>query len=181
MRLTYKDCAVGDYGLCTQVFLTFVSANFADPEVHVWNGPHSIQAYDWSADGERLAYTAELVNAASGEDRVSYMVIVDDITLPSLSSTKEGISEHDAVAPTNNVTLSDRGPVFSPDSSKVAYWAWDTNYRATLWIADADGSNPKQLTRFGFDMYPRWNPQGTKLVFESNRAGNMDIWVVDVP
>ncbi len=192
LRLTYKDCAAGEYPLCTQNFLTFDDENFETPDVHTWddtppdhvqNGPHSIQAYDWSPDGEYLAYTAELVNNASGKDRVSYMVVVDDIELLPLSSTEPvdtGLCENNPVFPTQGVTLGDRGPVFSPDGTMVAYWAWDQNYRATLWLADADGSNARQLTRFGFDMYPRWNDDSTKLVFESNRSGNTDIWVVDV-
>jgi len=51
----------------------------------------------WNPDGTQIAYTAEVINDASGEGRVSY-----------------------------------RGPVFSPDGRKVAFWAWDKSYKATL-------------------------------------------------
>jgi Tol biopolymer transport system component len=80
----------------------------------------------------------------------------------------------------NRNTLGDRGPVFSPDGNRVAFWAWDKSYRATLWVADSDGSNLKQVTTQGFDMYPRWRPDGKALLFESGRSGNMDIWTVDL-
>ena len=75
-------------------------------------------------------------------------------------------------------TLGDRGSVFSPDGRRIAFWAWDLNYRATLWIVNADGTNLRQKTFAGFDMNPRWSPDGTKLLFESSRNGNMDIWIM---
>jgi Tol biopolymer transport system component len=173
MALAYKACASGDYGLCGEEFLTFENG-FDQPTIFKWNGPKSIQMYDWSPDGEKIAYTAEIVTNASGEDRVSYLAMVDRITLENGNTTNR------AEVLSKRSTLGDRGPVFSPDSKKIAFWSWDKAYRATLWIAEADGENLLQLTTQGFDMYPRWHPEGNTLVFESNRMGNMDIWTVEV-
>jgi Tol biopolymer transport system component len=95
-------------------------------------------------------------------------------------SLTDGNTSNIADVLSNGSTLGDRGPVFSPDSEKIAFWAWDKSYRATIWIVDADGDNLNQLTSQGFDMYPRWHPNGNTMLFESNRMGNMDIWTVDL-
>ena len=60
----------------------------------------------------------------------------------------------------------------------MTFWAWDRNFRATLWLHD-DGEL-RALTTSGFDMYPRWSPGGTRLVFESMRSGSADLWVIEV-
>lgn len=173
MVLAYKACASGNYSLCGEEFLTFENG-FKAPTIYRWNGPKSIQMYDWSPDGNSIAYTAEIVTNASGEDRVSYVAVVDQIVLANMQTS----NTYDILS--NGCTLGDRGPVFSGDGEKIAFWAWDKSYRATLWIADSDGGNLRQLTTEGFDMYPRWHPDGKTLLFESNRMGNMDIWTVAV-
>ena len=173
MVLAYKACASGAYSLCTEEFLTFENG-FNSPTIYRWNGPQSIQMYDWSPDGTKITYTAEIVTNASGEDRTSYLAVVDQVTLANKNTTNI------ADVLSNGNTLGDRGPVFSPDGEQIAFWAWDKSYRATLWIADADGSNLYQLTTQGFDSYPRWHPNGDVLVFESQRTGNSDIWTVEV-
>jgi len=46
---------------------------------------------------------------------------------------------------------------------------------------NADGSNIKRLTNSSFyDGYPRWSPDGSKIVFESTRDGNYQIYKMDV-
>jgi Tol biopolymer transport system component len=164
----------GKYNLTKQYFMTF-EHGFGDPTVHVWDGVQSIQMYDWSPDGTMVAYTAETVNPASGEDRVSYAAVVEAITWEN-GQPQNGLP----VLLARHATLGDRSPVFSPDGTKVAFWAWDRNYRATLWIADVDGGGLKQLTAVGLDMAPQWSPDGSAIVFESTRAGNQDVWILDL-
>jgi Tol biopolymer transport system component len=173
MALAYKACASGNYSLCSEEFLTFENG-FHSPTIFRWNGPKSIQMYDWSPDGAKITYTAEIVTNASGEDRVSYLAMVDQVSLT------DGNTSNIPDVLSNGSTLGDRGPVFSPEGEKIAFWAWDKSYRATIWIVDADGNNLHPLTSQGFDMYPRWHPNGNAMLFESNRMGNMDIWAVDL-
>jgi TolB protein len=116
-----------------------------------------------------------VVTPASGEDRVSYVAMVEKVNWADA-----GVTNSKPVLLAGRTTLGDRGPVFSPDGRQVAFWAWDKNYRATLWISDVDGGNLRQLTTAGLDMAPRWSPDGTALVFESTRAGNQDIWLIDL-
>ena len=46
---------------------------------------------------------------------------------------------------------------------------------------NSDGSNQKNLTRQNFvdDMLPSWSPDGSKIVFVSNRNGNFEIYVMN--
>ncbi len=167
--IAYKAAPGKEYNLTIENFIS-VRDGFESPRYRYWDGIKSIQMNDWSPDGRRIAYTAEMVTNASGEDRVSYLTVVEEISLTGskTSSTPVPLS--------GNLTLGDRGPVFSPSGERVCFWAWDRSYRAGLWIANSDGSGLKQLTSGGMDMVPRWSPDGKTILFESGRGGNMEIW-----
>ncbi len=78
-----------------------------------------------------------------------------------------------------NPTLADKDtPIFSPHGSTIAFATnqagdWD------IYLVDADGSNPRVAVEGpGTDeLHPSFTPDGTGLVFSSNRAdGNWDIY-----
>lgn len=49
-----------------------------------------------------------------------------------------------------------------------------------IWVANANGSNPTQLTTSpGLDRSPRWSPDGTKLAFASGRGGGSKLFVMN--
>ena len=63
----------------------------------------------------------------------------------------------------------------SPDGKRIA-WSVVTldkkqdAYRSALWIADADGAHPRQLTAgTARDTTPTWSPDSSRLAFVSNR------------
>ena len=63
---------------------------------------------------------------------------------------------------------------YSPFLDKIVYSS-NKNDHYEIWIADGDGSNPKQITKgFGdtsrgiFARRPRWAPDGTAIIFDSN-------------
>ncbi|WP_373501256.1 TolB family protein [Desulfococcus sp.] len=171
--ISYKVAPNKAYNLTVENFMD-VENGFESPAVRQWDGIKSIQMNDWSPDGGKITYTAEIVTNASGEDRVSYLAVVEDVSFTGAktSGTPVILSGHN--------TLGDRGPVFSPDGSQIAFWSWDKSYRATLWIAASDGSRLRQVTRQGPDMTPKWHPDGGRLLFESGRSGSMDIWTLAV-
>jgi Tol biopolymer transport system component len=172
--LSYKVAAGGQYSLTFENFITFENG-FAQPTIHPWSGPESIQMNDWSPDGTQIAYTAEIISGASGADRVSYANMISTVRLEGGKAMAS-----DSVVISKGRTLGDRGAVFSPDGTKVAFWAWDKNYRATLWLYDQVTDAVKALTTSGYDMYPQWSPDGKALVFESSRSGNSDLWLISL-
>jgi dipeptidyl aminopeptidase/acylaminoacyl peptidase len=59
----------------------------------------------------------------------------------------------------------DAEPTWSPDSTTVAFFsAAGQRGQRQLWIANADGSSPKNLTKLnGYAARPRWSPDGKQI------------------
>ena len=74
-------------------------------------------------------------------------------------------------------------PQFSPDGKKIAFTVTESflaegKTNAEVYIADADGSNPKNVTNNpASDNHPRWSPDGKWIAFTS-LAGNFQICIV---
>ena len=73
------------------------------------------------------------------------------------------------------------GIAFSPDGSRIA-WAQSAGQGTQLWIANADGSDKKQLTdtQFFINSSPSFSPDGKRLAFVSDRGGSPQIYVMNV-
>ena len=66
-------------------------------------------------------------------------------------------------------------PMVSPDGRRVVFAAL-----GDVWVMDI-GSKPVRLTADCFlDTDPAWSPDGSQIVFSSDRAGNMDLWIRDL-
>jgi TolB protein len=171
LSIAYKVAPGKEYNLTIENFINLENG-FANPEFRIWDGIKSIQMNEWSPDGQYITYTAEAVTNGSGEDRVSYVAVVEDVYMQGSKTSGTPI------VLSQNLTLGDRGPRFSPDGSQIVFWAWDQAYNATLWLAKTDGSQIQRLTSNGFDMYPSFSPDGETILFESGRSGNFDIWIM---
>ena len=78
-------------------------------------------------------------------------------------------------------------PQISPDGKSVVYQVGTVDLAANktstnLWIADAGGKNPPRrlTTSTKSDRHPRWSPDGTKILFESSRSGDSQLWILDL-
>ncbi|MBI3180863.1 MAG: PD40 domain-containing protein [Myxococcales bacterium] len=70
------------------------------------------------------------------------------------------------------------GVAFSPDGRRIAYSQADGE-SAQIWVAQVDGSNPRQVTNtpFFINSSPTWSPDGRRLAFVSNRGGSPQLYL----
>jgi dipeptidyl aminopeptidase/acylaminoacyl peptidase len=79
-------------------------------------------------------------------------------------------------------------PQISPDGKQVVYVVGVPDLEkntipSSLWLAPTDGkSAPRQLTNAAGkkDRHPRWSPDGKRLLFESNRSGETQLWTIEL-
>ena len=73
----------------------------------------------------------------------------------------------------------DLGPAYSPDGKRIAFQSVRGG-NDNVWLSDADGRNPTQLTAFlRHAGAPRWSPDARKVVFDSHETGDYEIYVID--
>ena len=76
-------------------------------------------------------------------------------------------------------------PQISPDGKLVAYVQAtvdlaNNSSSSSIWLFHTGRGVPRQLTNVPGkkDRHPRWSPDGKHLLFESNRGGNNQLWVI---
>jgi len=69
-------------------------------------------------------------------------------------------------------------PAWSPDGKKLAFTSNRTG-SLQIWVTDASGGNPTQLTKEGDNVVPTWSLDGKQVAFGSKRTGHFEIWVMN--
>jgi dipeptidyl aminopeptidase/acylaminoacyl peptidase len=75
-------------------------------------------------------------------------------------------------------------PQISPDGQWVAYTVTTVDLpanrsRTAIWLASTENNHRHQLTNpVKHDRHPRWSPDGSKILFESDRSGEQQLWVI---
>lgn len=126
---------------------------------------------DWSPDGSRLLYCSDLGEAG--------------IELYSMN-----VDGSDIVRLTDDSTVNVHG-TYSPDGSRIAfqslrdpenvdwYFVGGAEGQFDLFVMNADGSDRIRLTTYeGQDMSPSWSPDGSRIVFCSDRDGDGEIYTI---
>jgi Tol biopolymer transport system component/DNA-binding winged helix-turn-helix (wHTH) protein len=112
-------------------------------------------------------------------DRMVYEVLTgqpqDIWRVPGRRSPLVGRAPEDLIASTRE----DLNPTYSPDGRRIAFES-DRSGVINVWVCDADGSNPVQVTAFkSYTGTPSWSPDGRNLAFDSVDGGDWNIYVID--
>ncbi|HEX8029838.1 MAG TPA: hypothetical protein VF491_15300 [Vicinamibacterales bacterium] len=70
----------------------------------------------------------------------------------------------------------------SPDGGSIAYSVPDRQGAAdrSIFVMRSDGSDVRRIVTGGANEYPIWTPDGTRLLFLSDRSGDYALWSVEV-
>ncbi len=121
----------------------------------------------WSADGSHITYAAD-------QPHVDANMIV-------FTAQADGRNAHNLTAGRTN----DWEPAWSPDGHQIAFVS-TRDGNAEIYVTNAACENDsecgnvvKRLTdNPAVDQYPSWSPDGQEIVFESNRDGSQQIYVM---
>jgi Tol biopolymer transport system component/DNA-binding winged helix-turn-helix (wHTH) protein len=71
-------------------------------------------------------------------------------------------------------------PSYSSDGKRIAFESNRFGNTQQIWVSDADGSRAVQLTAFenAWAGSPAWSPNGQQIAFDSDAAGQWDIYVI---
>jgi len=164
--------------------------------------PDFIYGVTWSSDDKRLILTQEsaeggwLYEVAVGEGIVRRLPIAQGGDWPAVSPNGNGLAfssstDHVSIrrkdlaqpdSPSVELIASTReqnNPQYSPDGKHVAF----DSTRAgvwSVWVGDADGSSPVQLSQLKAAGYPRWSPDSQKIAFEMREGKHYGVYIADI-
>ncbi len=122
----------------------------------------------WSPDGSEIAFS-RYANATTG-GAIFVMPADGDGESGERARPLTHGKEH----------LWDRFPSWSPNGRWVAFAAVDSAANWDIWLVSADGKIEVRITDDpAHDTEPSWAPDSRRLVFQSDRAGSEDLWILD--
>ena len=165
------------------------------------SGSHEIQAIAWTADSREIVFSANYggsptlwrvaVSGAAGPLRMtvgqhggeiaisrqgnrlvySQSVFDTNIWRVNLSDLREPPVQLIAS------TLAELSAMYSPDGKKIVFVSDRSGHRE-IWLCNADGSEPVQMTVMGRAGHPGWSPDSQQIVFGADVEGHAQIFTV---
>lgn len=75
-------------------------------------------------------------------------------------------------------------PSWSPTGRQIAFDAWTPVSRSRIWLVDAEGGQPIQLTESPdpeeVHVRPQWSPDGREVIFDHRNEKEWNVWAVGV-
>ena len=102
----------------------------------------------------------------------------DSTSIPAFHVASAGDTGHATQITNTNFDGLD-GLAWAPDGKLV--YTLNTGGEENLWLVDAKGTTPRQLTSHGgINRQPVVSPDGRYIVFVSNRTGRQHLWRIDI-
>lgn len=139
--------------------LTIADAD-GERERVVYRSGQPILSPSWSPDGRRLAY----VSFETGRSTI----VVQDLS----TGVRRRVAEYPGI---------NGAPVFSPDGTKLAM-ALSRDGNSEIYVKDLETDELRRITRrpSAIDTEPGWGPEGKSLIFTSDRAGQPQIYRIEL-
>jgi Tol biopolymer transport system component len=132
----------------------------------VFRNPGYLNVEGWSPDGKSVVVVREIGEGAALTAQIAVISIADGAVRVLKGNLKA-----------DNVG----GASFSPDGRYVAYERPNgENTPRDIFVLTADGKETPVVVGPGQDRDPLWSPDGSHIVFLSNRTGNMSLWMIPV-
>jgi Tol biopolymer transport system component len=123
-----------------------------------------ITGITWSPTGEYIAFSARYLTSAeiylvdsAGQNHLWILGLAEDVT-----------------------------PAWSPDGQKFVYVElYPRSSNSSIYVHEEldvpfAAENLTYYHESSLNLNPRWSPSGDKIVFQSDRAGEFDIWIMDI-
>jgi serine/threonine protein kinase/Tol biopolymer transport system component len=171
------------------------AALVASPNIFLWD-------VEWASDGSSLLFSTGPTRGEShlmrvpvsggppsrllvGEGARSLSVVGDRLAYAQWRQDTNiwrasGPAAARKTTPTPFITSTrdDRMPAYSPDGTQIAFIS-DRAGTWEVWVCDADGARPRQLSDLGHAVWPRWSPSGRQIAFSSMPEGLSSVFVLD--
>ncbi|WP_243073661.1 hypothetical protein [Microbacterium sp. SS28] len=137
--------AFGGWDPAIDNFSLWAAAADGSGQVRLTDGPANFS--DWSPDGTRIAFDY------ADETGVHIATIAADGSDRRALTVAPGIQE---------------APKWAPDGNLIVYNGFpfgEDPFTISIWVMNADGSQPRQLTEGALDVEPVFSPDGTQIAF----------------
>lgn len=155
-----------------------------------WPYYAALERDTWSADKRFRVFTKDAVRYSNRDVGEVTQVIKEEI--PAVFGVDNLYGEEKQLTQFG-LGIAYNG-VWSPTGNDIAFISNDSS-DDEIWVVNFDDPHPKQLTKsneqynakeIGKDTFfaelskfPTWSPDGSKIVFMSNRTGNDQLWIMD--
>jgi hypothetical protein len=165
-RIVFRSDRSGNYN-------TWVMNADGSNQIQVLDDPGDDRYPSFSPDCSKIVYRSSRDGDATVGDPEIWVMNADGTNPVQLTSNG----------------IFDSAPAWSPDGAQIAFErSQATNSEGTgvgyptdeIWVMNADGTNQRQLTNnSAHDEGPAWSPDGTQMVFTSERDGNSEIYLMN--
>jgi Tol biopolymer transport system component len=158
-------------------------------------GGDNAEAY-FSADGKAISFQSNNPKWGLQCDQIFYLALEDSLKMrdtnfrPNLVSTGRGVTTCAFVMPDGKRVLfasthhTDSICTPKPVITNQKYlrkYLWAVHRSYDIFVAENDGKNLKQLTNaLGYDAEATVSPKGDKIVFTSDRSGDLELWTMNI-